>query len=395
MALETEQGVGITFGRHSIWFPTGFAIDMRERQTISRKGGAGGLLRLRPLHNANIPHSSIAPEVDEVSLACLLCCLSDDEEEEEPELPTDAVLLEPNPELRTLLDPEPEPAEEGLAAGVVAALEFDVAPGLRLRAAAMPESLSLSEELLELLLDEDEDEEDEEEEELLELELLLLLSSAFLGLPLFSARFAFLLRKTNSNPSARSTARASDPRKGNLTSNCCNHRRAMCFRATRVLRHTSAKLTREAKFCVTAMVSWRLRTACHHPPGTKMVSPGYCMTSLMPRVGPPGFRSSSSLIRGKMREKYVMASWSSPTRRKASPFTSLRGEEGWNRTLEQKKSKQKQTGAQSEDSTSWPHTPDARLPAYFQSACPPPLPSALPICMRATPTSSHGFLDFY
>jgi hypothetical protein len=172
--------------------------------------------------------------------------------EEEPVLPTEAVLPEPNPELRTLLL-EPEPAEEGLAAGVVAALEFDAAPGLRLRA-AIPESLSLSEELLELLLDEDEDE-DEEEEELLELLELLLLSFTFLGFPLFSARFAFLLRKTNSNPSARSTARASDPRKGNLTSNCCNHRRAICFRATLVLRHTSAKLTREAKFCVTAMVS--------------------------------------------------------------------------------------------------------------------------------------------
>jgi hypothetical protein len=38
-------------------------------------------------------------------------------------------------------------------------------------------------------------------------------------------------------------------------------------------------LPRLAKFCVTPVVSSRLITACHQPPGTKMVSPGSWMHS--------------------------------------------------------------------------------------------------------------------
>lgn len=96
--------------------------------------------------------------------------------------------------------------------------------GLRLRAAPIPESESLSlEELLELLEEEEEEleeDEDEEEEELLLEDLLL----AFF----FARFFAFLLWKTHSKLSALSMARASSPRKGNLRSSCCSHRRAMC-----------------------------------------------------------------------------------------------------------------------------------------------------------------------
>lgn len=41
----------------------------------------------------------------------------------------------------------------------------------------------------------------------------------------------------------------------------------------RVDSHTRSKLVRLQKFCVTAMVSSKLRTACHHRPGTNSVSP--------------------------------------------------------------------------------------------------------------------------
>ena len=47
-----------------------------------------------------------------------------------------------------------------------------------------------------------------------------------------------------------------------------------------VLCHTIGKFVLEAKFWVTAMVVSRLRTTCHQPPGTKMVSPGCWMASM-------------------------------------------------------------------------------------------------------------------
>ena len=46
-----------------------------------------------------------------------------------------------------------------------------------------------------------------------------------------------------------------------------------------VLCHTTGKLVTLAKFCVTATVSSRLRTTCHHPPGMNTVSPGFCRIS--------------------------------------------------------------------------------------------------------------------
>jgi len=189
--------------------------------------------------------------------------------------------------------------------------------GLRLRAAPIPESESLSLELLlELLLEEEEELEEDEDEEEEELLLEDLLVDFF-----FALFFAFLLWKTHSKLSALSMARASSPRKGNLRSSCCSHRRAMwcdgrgrvrrteqrrvadksehnktkttictpaavgkqphtrarmhvhtmkrTFLATRVFLQTSPKLTRELKFCVTAMESSRLSTACHQPPGSQ------------------------------------------------------------------------------------------------------------------------------
>ena len=42
----------------------------------------------------------------------------------------------------------------------------------------------------------------------------------------------------------------------------------------RVRSQTDSKLERLQKFCVTATAVSRLRTTCHQPPGTNMVSPG-------------------------------------------------------------------------------------------------------------------------
>ena len=171
--------------------------------------------------------------------------------------------------------------------------------GLRRRTFIPSSSLSLLDEeellLLLLLLDDDEEELlDDDESSTFRFAASPPASAAFF------ARLARLFFITNSNLSAASISRASRPRNGNFASSAARHRTAMCFRATRVFLHTSWKLTRLLKFCVTAMVSSKLSTAWCQPPGTKIVSPGYCITSRIPRVGPPGLRSSSSLMRGRI-----------------------------------------------------------------------------------------------
>ena len=54
------------------------------------------------------------------------------------------------------------------------------------------------------------------------------------------------------------------------------HRNHLCDNLGRpftVFNQTVGKLVTDAKFCVTAIVSSRFSTRCHHPPGTKTVSP--------------------------------------------------------------------------------------------------------------------------
>jgi hypothetical protein len=58
-----------------------------------------------------------------------------------------------------------------------------------------------------------------------------------------------------------------------------SHVTLIFLRPFRVLSHTASKLECEQKFCVTAMVGPRLSTPCHHPPGTKTVSPGSWINS--------------------------------------------------------------------------------------------------------------------
>lgn len=60
-----------------------------------------------------------------------------------------------------------------------------------------------------------------------------------------------------------------------------------------VLCHTTGKLVREQKFCVTATVVSRFNTTCHQPPGTKTVSPGFCRISSCDKP--------HSLMNGKLR----------------------------------------------------------------------------------------------
>ena len=48
----------------------------------------------------------------------------------------------------------------------------------------------------------------------------------------------------------------------------------------------SSRFTDETKFWVTAIVFSRLRTACHIPPGTNTVYPGFWMNSLSPNYCP-------------------------------------------------------------------------------------------------------------
>lgn len=47
-----------------------------------------------------------------------------------------------------------------------------------------------------------------------------------------------------------------------------------------VLCQTTGKFVLLQKFCVTAIVSSKLITTCHQPPGTNTVSPGFCRISI-------------------------------------------------------------------------------------------------------------------
>lgn len=52
------------------------------------------------------------------------------------------------------------------------------------------------------------------------------------------------------------------------------------------------------------MVSSRLRTTCHQPPGTKTVSPGFCKIS----IGKQSCGHVGSFVRGYITENQVIAS---------------------------------------------------------------------------------------
>ena len=56
------------------------------------------------------------------------------------------------------------------------------------------------------------------------------------------------------------------------------------FRSLRRLFQTSSKLLWVITFWVTAIVSSKFMTACHQPPGTKTVSPGCWINSIIPNL---------------------------------------------------------------------------------------------------------------
>lgn len=140
--------------------------------------------------------------------------------------------------------------------------------------------LSVFESLSDSELDESELDDDDDELELLEL------SEAK---PVLSSRF------TRSAISARGGSFSCTTKKRNYFSNSFPSiirmrtfsRRSHFFesfgRPRTVLCQTIGKFVLLQKFCVTAIVSSRFRTTCHHPPGTNTVSPGFWRISICKR----------------------------------------------------------------------------------------------------------------
>lgn len=77
----------------------------------------------------------------------------------------------------------------------------------------------------------------------------------------------------------RSTCFAMAATSGRSFCSVLNHLRESFGRPRTVLCQTMGKLVTLLKFCVTATVSVRFTTTCHHPLGTKTVSPGFCKIS--------------------------------------------------------------------------------------------------------------------
>ena len=67
------------------------------------------------------------------------------------------------------------------------------------------------------------------------------------------------------------------------------HLSAIFGRDLLVRSQTVSKLVGEQKFCVTAIATSRLSTTCHHPPGTKTVSPGRWITVIGRCAGSAAF----------------------------------------------------------------------------------------------------------
>lgn len=105
-------------------------------------------------------------------------------------------------------------------------------------------------------------------------------------------------------------ASATSARSGRVKRSFSNHFADIFGRARRVMRQTASNRAVVEKFCVTAMVWSRFNTACHHPSGTNIISPGYCTTSM--GSGNPCLRHSSVVVRGYILLNHVMDSPSSP-----------------------------------------------------------------------------------
>lgn len=79
---------------------------------------------------------------------------------------------------------------------------------------------------------------------------------------------------------SRFTRAATAASSASFSSRTRNHFLESFGRPLTVLCQTIGKLVLLQKFCVIAIVSSKLRTTCHHPPGTKTVSPGLCRISI-------------------------------------------------------------------------------------------------------------------
>lgn len=139
--------------------------------------------------------------------------------------------------------------------------------------------LSVFDSLSESELDESELDDDDDELELLELsDAKPVLSSKFTRVATSASRGSFSYKKNRIRLSA-SNLRAKDSFWRRHTFNTRNHFFDSFGRPRTVLCQTIGKFVLLQKFCVTAMVSSKLITTCHHPPGTKTVSPGFCRIS--------------------------------------------------------------------------------------------------------------------
>ena len=78
----------------------------------------------------------------------------------------------------------------------------------------------------------------------------------------------------------RGWASAAAARSGRFSLNFLNHWSDIFGRPRLVIRHARGNRAVVTTFCVTATVWSKLSTACHHPSGTYMISPGPCTQSI-------------------------------------------------------------------------------------------------------------------
>lgn len=105
-----------------------------------------------------------------------------------------------------------------------------------------------------------------------------------------------LLELSEATPDGCSTLirSASCARLGSFTRNTRSHFFDSFGRPLAVLCQTTGKFVRLQKFCVMAIVVSKFKTTCHHPPGTKTVSPGFWRIS----IGLQSLGQFGSFVRG-------------------------------------------------------------------------------------------------
>jgi hypothetical protein len=97
---------------------------------------------------------------------------------------------------------------------------------------------------------------------------------------------------------------------GRRARNFSSHFALIFGRPRFVIRHALANRDVVTTFCVTATVCSRFNTACHHPSGTYMISPGRCTASM--GGGRPASRHADARVLGYILANHVTDSPSRP-----------------------------------------------------------------------------------